>query len=185
MGRGSLPLVGGSRNLSTVPSCQGLPLSIESLPICHAPHDMAAPPCPLKFSYPALFPPSNPNMEAGRGRDHASPQCTGCQNWIEPGDSLEQSPHFIDGKTGPERRRDMTTVVQKVGGRAEPGPLRENVTAPPYSFLHMVCCPSRWLHLLFNKYLLSTCYVPGSVLLPEITAVNKTHKTPTLMELPF
>lgn len=38
-----------------------------------------------------------------------------------------------------------------------------------------------FIHSL-NKYLMSVCYVPNSVLAPEDTAVNKTGKIPALVE---
>lgn len=61
---------------------------------------------------------------------------------MEPGDPLGQSPHFIDGKTGPERRRDLPRVTQKVGGRAEAGPLSETMSQPlPTLFWIMPGCP--------------------------------------------
>ena len=44
---------------------------------------------------------------------------------------------------------------------------------------------SPWPRLSFNKYLLNTCYLPDNVLGPEDTAVCKTDKTPTPVELTF
>lgn len=158
-GIGRLPLVGGSRKLSTVHSCQGLGLglglSIEKMHTCHAPTTWQ--PLPVSFRPPGLL------MPTTQGQGSCFPQMQRVLELDRAWDSLGQFPPFIDGKTGPGRRWDLPKVIQKVGGRAETGLLSENVTAPSYAFLDMLGCPFPWLHLLLSKYLLSTCYVPDSV----------------------
>lgn len=136
---------------------------------------MAAPPCP---SLPSLK--SHPLHRISQ----ASHKCTGHQSWMESEDPVGPPPHFIDGKTGPERRKDLPRVTQIIGGKAEAGPLNEKMSQSPphFSGLCLAASPPR-PHLLFKKYLLSTCYLPDNVLGPEGTAVDKRDKTPTPMVL--
>lgn len=115
--------MGGSRKLPAGPSCQGpgLGLTTECPPVLTPQNSWVA----------HAFPASLSQIVLSRWCGHGSHQRTG------PGWSLEPSGtarHFIDGKTGLERTK-VPTVPQKVGNRAELGPLGIKMSQPlPHTF---------------------------------------------------
>lgn len=153
------PSCGWQQKLSAGPSCQGpgLGLTTECPPVLS----------PQNSWVPHAFPDSLYQIMLSRrcGREGLNGA------WSPSG----TAPHFRDGKMGLERRR-VPTVTQKVGNRAEPGPLDGKMSRPlpPTS----PATPSPRPHLLLDKYSLSASWVGHSVLGPEHTAESRRDKLP-------